>query len=187
MSDQPDWDKLYELAAAQQGNFSLDQAREAGYSRQLLRHHERHGRLFRQRRGVYRLAHFPPGETEDLVVVWLWSDRQGVFSHQTALMLHELSDVLPSRAHVTVPSEWENRRLRCPPGTVLHYATVPPDQRTWVGSVPVTSPLRTIVDCDEDAVLPDLVEQATSEAIERGFFTRTELEEAMCRRRLERL
>jgi len=48
------------------------------------------------RRGVYRLEHFPAGEHEDLVALWLWTDRAGVFSHETALALHGLSDTLPS-------------------------------------------------------------------------------------------
>ena len=28
--------------------------------------------------------------------VWLWSEQAGVFSHQTALALHDLSDILPA-------------------------------------------------------------------------------------------
>ncbi len=43
------------------------------------------------RRGVYRLVHFPVGDHEDLTAVWLWSEREGVFSHETALALHDLS------------------------------------------------------------------------------------------------
>ena len=30
----------------------------------------------------------------------------GVFSHDTALALHELSDALPARAHLTLPASW---------------------------------------------------------------------------------
>jgi hypothetical protein len=43
------------------------------------------------RRGIYRLVHFPAGQHEELVVAWLWSERVGIVSHQTALALHELS------------------------------------------------------------------------------------------------
>lgn len=93
----PDWNRLYETAAAQEGTFSTKQAAEAGYSPQLLAHHLKSGRVARVRRGVYRLVHYPAGEHEDLVAIWLWSERAGVFSHETALRLFELSDVLPSR------------------------------------------------------------------------------------------
>jgi hypothetical protein len=40
---------------------------------------------------------FPGRESEALVTAWLWSDQAGVISHQTALSLHGLSDVLPAQ------------------------------------------------------------------------------------------
>src|SRR5687768_2373690 len=92
---QPDWNRLYETAVGQEGLFTSLQAADAGYSAQLLVHHVRSGRVLRVRRGIYRIVHFPAGEHEELVAAWLWSERAGVFSHQTALALHELSDVLP--------------------------------------------------------------------------------------------
>jgi len=73
--DDPNWDRLYETAAAQEGLFTTRQAAEAGYSTQLLRYHVSSGRVARARRGVYRLVHFPAGEHEELVMVWLWSER----------------------------------------------------------------------------------------------------------------
>ena len=71
----PDWDGLYETAAAQEGLFTTAQAAEAGYSPQLIAKHIKNGRFARVRRSVYRLVHFPPGEHEDIVAVWLWSGR----------------------------------------------------------------------------------------------------------------
>lgn len=65
--------------------------------------------MLRVRRGVYRLVHFPAGDHEDLTAVWLWSQHEGVFSHETALALHDLSDVLPSRAHLTLPRRSPSR------------------------------------------------------------------------------
>src|ERR1700722_16737287 len=91
----PSWDRLFELAAGQDGLFTTEQAGGAGYSSQLLDHHVRGGNIVRVRRGIYRLVHFPAGEHEDLVVAWLWSEQAGVASHETALSLHRLSYVLP--------------------------------------------------------------------------------------------
>jgi hypothetical protein len=45
--------------------------------------------------------------------------QKGVFSYETALPLL-LSDVLPKRAHLSVPPSWRRRRLRVPRGLVLH-------------------------------------------------------------------
>ena len=168
----PDWDRLYETALAQEGHFTTQQALDAGYSSQLLVKHLNSGKIIRVRRTVYRLKHFPPGQQEDLVALWLWSDRAGVFSHETALMLHELSDVLPARAHLTVPAKWRRRRLQVPDGAVLHYADVPKRDRAWVGAVPVTSPARTLADCAADYVSPDFLSSAISQALARGMVSR---------------
>ena len=175
--DRPDYDRLYEVAAAQEGLFTTQQAAEAGYSPQLLVHHVQSGRAVRLRRGVYRLVHFPAGEHEDLVAVWLWSERQGVLSHQTALSLHELSDALPARIHLTLPGTWTHRRLRVPENVVLHHGDVSAEERAWVGAVPTTSPRRTLVDCARDEMAPELLRRAARQALRRGLVTKTDLVE----------
>jgi predicted transcriptional regulator of viral defense system len=173
----PDWDRLYETAAAQEGLFTTQQAAEAGHSSQLLAHHLQAGRVIRVRRGLYRLVHFPAGEHEDLVAAWLWSDLAGVVSHQTALALHGLSDVLPSHLHLTLPAAWRRRRFRLPPDLVLHHADVPAEDRTWFGAVPITSPRRSLNDCASSGLSPDLLRQAAQQALRRGLVTRPELDE----------
>jgi predicted transcriptional regulator of viral defense system len=168
----PDWDRLYETALTQEGHFTTRQALDAGYSSQLLVKYLDSGKITRVRRSVYRLKHFPPCQQEDLVALWLWSDRAGVFSHETALMLHELSDVLPARAHLTLPAKWRKRRLRVPEGVVLHYADLPKRDRAWVGAVPVTSPARTLADSAADHVSPEFLSSAVNQALARGMVSR---------------
>jgi predicted transcriptional regulator of viral defense system len=63
----PDWDRLFEVASGQEGYFTTQQAAEAGYSSQLVLKHLHAGRVVRERRGIYRLVHFPAGEHEELV------------------------------------------------------------------------------------------------------------------------
>lgn len=167
----PDQNRLYETAAAQEGLFTTAQAAEAGYSPQLLAHHLARQRVTRVLRGVYRLIRFPPGEHEHLVAIWLWTGRQGVFSHETALSLHGLSDVLPAKAHLTLPRAWRARRLRFPHGVVPHYADVPENDRVWVGAVLVTHPARAVLDCAETRLSPDLLRQAFEEGLEQGLFS----------------
>ena len=174
---EPTWQALYETAASQEGLFTTRQAAAAGYSAPLLAHHQKAGRLARVRRGIYRLVHFPPGEHEELVAAWLWADSAGVFSHQTALSLHTLSDALPAQIHLTLPISWRERRLRVPRGLSLHYADVPTRQRAWAGAVPVTSPLRTLTDCANASITPDLLRQAAKEALNRGLVAKSELKD----------
>ena len=174
-SDHPDWDRLYEVAAAQEGFFTTQQAADAGYSPQLLVHHVSGGRVVRVRRGIYRLVHFPAGEHEELESVWLWSEQAGVFSHQTALALHRLSDALPAQTHLTLPSAWRARRFRVPEGVVLHHADVPKQELTWFGPVPITSVKRTLNDCAREGLSPELLQQAAKQALRRGLVVRGEL------------
>lgn len=171
----PDWNKLYETAAAQEGLFAVRQGAEAGFSPQLLAHHVGAGRLIRVRRGVYRLVHFPAGDHEDLSAMWLWSDRAGVFSHQTALALHDLSDLLPAEVHMTLPPAWKKRRLRSPAGLRLHFGDVGKDQLSWYGPVPATAPARTLNDCADTSLAPDLLLHGALDALHRGLVTVNEL------------
>lgn len=171
----PCWDRLYETAAGQSGYVTTRQAAEAGYSTHLLRKHILAGRVTRPQRGIYRLVHFPVGEHEELVTAWLWSDQAGVISHQTALSLHGLSDVLPAQVHLTLPAAWRRRRFRVPAGVVLHHADVVPEERSWFGPVPATSAGRTLSDCASSGLSPELLRQAAQQALRRGLVTRREL------------
>lgn len=175
--EHPDWSGLYEIAAVQDGLFTTQQAAAAGYSPQLLIHHLRAGRLLRLRRGIYRLVHFPAGDHEDLVEAWLWSEQSGVVSHETALAMQGLSDVMASRIHLTLPASWRARRFRVPTGVVLHHADVASSDRTWLGAVPITNARRTLADCARASLSPELLRQAARQALVRGLVTRDELGE----------
>lgn len=165
----PSWEALHEVANGQSGHFSAQQAAEAGFSPQLLHKHVRSGNLDRPMRGIYRITRFPPSEHEDLVVLWLWSDKQAVFSHETALSLHELSDALPARVHLTLPIS-TSRRRRIPVGLVTHFADVPPPERQWLGPVPITRPARSVRDVAAAHGDAALVAQAIDQGIRRGLF-----------------
>jgi len=171
----PNWDQLFETAAAQDGLFTTQQAAEAGYSSQLVAHYLGAGRMLRVRRGIYRLVHFPAGDHEDLTVAWLWSEPSGVFSHQTALALHDLSDVLPSQVHLTLPDSWQKRRLRVPDGVVLYYGDISETDRWWFGPVPATAPLRTLEDCVSAHLPPELLRGAALDALDRGLLVQDEI------------
>ena len=167
----PDWGALYSIAQSQSGYFTTGQAAIAGYSPQLLRKYLGNGRVVRVRRGIYRLVHFPASEHEDLVVAWLWTEQVGVFSHETALALHDLSDALPAKIHMTIPASWRRRRLRVPTGLVLHYADLGDSDRAGFSAVPITSARRTLRDCLEANVSPELVRQAVLQARRRGLIS----------------
>lgn len=170
----PDWDALYATAETQAGHFTLAQAAACGYAPQLLQKHLARERIERVRRGIYRLTHFPRTENEELVALWLWSDQQGVFSHETSLALHDLSDVLPATVHMTVPEAWRKRRMRVPDGLILHYGDLTKRSRTWLECVPLTAPLQVLTECIDAHVAPELIEQARRQAKRRGLISSEE-------------
>lgn len=169
------WRALFRLAAKQEGLFSARQASSAGCSQQLLAKYVAGGRVERVQRALYRIVDFPTGEHEGLVAVWLWSRNEGVFSHETALFLHDLSDVFPVRAHLTLPTTWKTRAIHIPEDAAIYYSDIPDRDRVWIGPVPVTSVRRTLSDCLHSSVAPELVAQASVQAAERGLITRDEV------------
>lgn len=178
----PSWDRLFEFAVGQEGHFTTKQAAQAGYSPQLLLKYLKNGRVVRVRRGVYRMVHFPAGEHEDLATLWLWSEKAAVFSHETALMLHNLSDALPRKVNLTLPTGWAKRRVRVPKGVLVHYGDVPNAERVEVGAVPVTSVRRTLLDCVAAHVSPELIDAAMQQARTRGLIDKDDAREIRARR-----
>ena len=156
----PNWPALRELAAGQAGHVTAAQAGASGFSEQLLSKHVASGNLLRPLRGIYRLAHYPPADNEDLVVAWLWSGARAVVSHESALQLHHLSDAFPARIHLTLPLGEQRRRRVIPPLYALHFADIAEADRAWIGAVPVTTPARTVRDVAADFGDADLVRQA---------------------------
>lgn len=168
----PSWDRLFDAAIGQEGHFTTAQAADAGYSPQLLAKYLKNGRVVRVRRGVYRIVHFPAGEHEDLATLWLWSEKAGVFSHETALMLHELSDVLPRKVNMTLPLGWSKRRLRVPEGVLLHHGDIKKDERIDIGAIPVTNVRRTLLDCIDAHVSFEHIDAALRQAAARKLIDR---------------
>src|SRR6185437_4905511 len=141
---------LYAVAESQNGYFTTKQASALGYASNKRIYHLRAGNWIREHRGIYRLAHFPEPDRPDLILWWLWSrDRSdrptGVFSHQTALSLHDLTDTNPAKLDLTVPKHFR-RGVTVPEVLRLHFGDVAAEDREILHGVPVTNALRTILD-----------------------------------------
>jgi len=78
------------------------------------------------------------------------------------------------------------RRLRLPRGLSLHFANLPKKSTSWIGAIPVTTPLRTILDCASANVSDELVRQAVQQAVRRGLFDREEITAGLRKVRTER-
>ena len=130
-------------------------------------------------------------------MVWqLWSRNrqdqpQGVFSHATALTLHDLSDVMPAKLDMTVPSGF--RRMAAIPGVLrLHHARLTDREVQTIEGVRVTTPLRTLIDVIAKGVIaPEHQVQAVDQALRRGLIMRRQPEAARAstraRQRIDRI
>ncbi len=173
---------LYDSAEGQQGYFTAKQAAESGYQPGSQAHHVKSGNWVRVERGIYRLARFPQSHEEQLVIYQLWSRNragapEGVYSHQTALSIHELSDVNPSKLHMTVPLAFR-RTSKTPKILVLHRARLDEKDVVQRHGFAVTRPLRAIADlAAAESVSRDIIEQALKEGRQRGLMTGREISE----------
>ncbi len=172
----PDHDKLFSLASQQAGYFTAEQAKDSGFSRQLVSHHVRQGTFLRVRRGLYRLTRFPPSSYEEVIAAWLGFDPEhAVASHETALQLFELADVVPNTIHLTAPRSYRSRKA--PPGVTVHTVLKPPSQNGVVvrHGIRVSAPPRAIADAAAYGTAPDQIIRAVQEALRRGLTTGAEL------------
>lgn len=170
--------ELTALAQSQAGYFTAKQAAELGYLSQHLDYHLERKNFERAGHGFYRLPEIPASEYDDLVRLAFWSrdrnDRpQAVASHQTALAAHELSDLLPTKTHITVPMTF---RKAAGKGVVLHRDVLVPAEIEERQGYSVTTPLRTLVDIAADKTIADEhLKKAVRQAIDRGLVRKSQL------------
>jgi predicted transcriptional regulator of viral defense system len=111
-----------------------------------------------------------------VVAAWLVLGKErAVVSHESALDLLELSDVIPHAVHLTVPRS--KRNFPNLPGVRFHTTTRPFTALDIVTSdgIRLTSAGRTILDAAEWGTAPEQIEMAIQQAIARGLVTRTHL------------
>lgn len=171
----PDHAGLFDVAAGQAGYFTTEQAHTQGFSSALLTHHVKQGRFNRVSRGVYRLRDYPSAPREELMAAWLQLAPDAAVSHESALDLFGLSDLIPDAIHISVPRT--RRRLTRQRGVRVHTTKKPlgGDQVAIREGIRVTSPARSIIDVAEAGAFPDQVQAAIRQAIERRLTTPQEL------------
>lgn len=162
---EPNLNDLYGLAEDQAGYFTTYQANEAGFSRPLLTHHVNSENFIRIDHGIYRFRRFPASPFEDLFIAWLRTGPKSVISHESALAVYGLSDVIPTHVHVIIPRTASRRRK----GLRLHTNRLQPNEITYREGLPITTVERTIADVARSGLAEEFVYQAIHEALQRGM------------------
>jgi len=175
--------RLFQVASQQGGHFTAAQALACGYSRALVSYHAGTGAFVRVHRGVYRLRDYPSAPRGHVVAAWLAAGPEvAVVSHESALELHDLSDVIPDSIHLTLPRS--RRWYRPPPGVTVHTTARPPGEDEIVRrlGMRVTDPARSILEAAEWGSEPGQIEKAVRDAVDRAMTTAVELREASAAR-----
>jgi predicted transcriptional regulator of viral defense system len=165
-------EKLYEVASSQGGYFTSAQALDAGYTYRQQHYHTQRGTWLKIERGIYRLRDYPPADREDLIRLTLWShnqkgEPQAVASHETALSIHQMSDLMPGKIHLTVPKR--GFRKEPPAGVVLHTANLSGDEIEQRHGYRVTTPLRTLLDAAASPISQEHINSAVQDALDKGL------------------
>jgi predicted transcriptional regulator of viral defense system len=164
---------LYELAEAQGGYLTAQQAVDAGVPRSTLSYHAGDGTtLERVGHAVYRLRRFPSTPHGHVIAAWLALSRaDAVVSHVSALELLDLTDRIADEVHITLPRSKRGRTV--PDGVKAHYTEHPPtrQERRRAMGMPVTGVERTIADVIRADGWTEQVDLALRQALQRGQTT----------------
>lgn len=169
----PDRAGLYLLATEQAGYFTRRQAADYGFSSSLLSYHTQTGAMRRAHHGVYRFRDHPFTRREDVVAAWLATGKDvAVVSHESALDIWGLTDLIPDAIHLTVPRK--KRNLPKIAGVSFHvpsnrYRVQDDEVRTVESSLRVTSPQRTLLDVAVAGASPAHVIVGIRQARARGW------------------
>ena len=171
---------LYQVAESQQGLFTARQAVQAGYDERNHPYHVKSGNWIKEYRGIYRLKNFPYSPDSQLSLWSLWSCNkkgqvQGVYSHETALQIYNLSDLSPSKLHITVPINFR-RGSPIPDILVLYKDILKPSEWQTIADYRVTTPTRTLFDIFHSRNIPkNFINQIIIEGCSRGLFPKQKL------------
>ena len=172
--------KLLETAQKQGGYFTSGQALKAGYSYRLQSYHKEQKHWTEIERGLFKIANFNPSQFDDLIKWSLWSrDKKGnpqaIVSHESALVVHELGDVMPAKVNITVPPKF---RKEIPIGIIYHKGNIKPEDIEKRDGFTVTTPLKTIIDVAEGNVSLEQLEQIIRDGLDKGIVRPVQFQKA---------
>ena len=140
--NKPNYDALYNIVEDQGGYFTAAQARSVGFSWERLSNNVKSEQFDRVSRGVYRFVKFPSSRYEDLFIAWLRSGPESVISHESALSVYDVSDIISVEIHVIVPRTASRRRKEIK----YHTNKLEENEVTRREGLPVTTFPRTLAD-----------------------------------------
>lgn len=168
--------KLNDIAFSQRGLFTTAQAQAAGVDRYIVSRLERAGNVERLAKGVYRMGGAPSPREEDVLAVWLSVDPGRtpgdistgdvpVAMGATAAWLHGLGEIGPVPYEFCTRERRQTQRLNLR----LKKRCLAPEDVTIAAGIPVTTPIRTVIDLIDEGEDLSLVANVLNDALRRGI------------------
>jgi very-short-patch-repair endonuclease len=152
--------RIWKLVRRQHGVISHSQLREFGLGRSSIRWRVKSGRLHPVRRGVYAVGRPEMSPRGRWMAALLACGPGAVLSHGSAAALWGFGSEPRGLVEVSLPAGMRNRR----PGIRAHRrAAMGSDEVTEHQGVPVTAPIRTLID-QATQLSPTRLERAINEA-----------------------
>lgn len=158
-------ERLQGAFAQENGVLTLDRAAQLGLSKESVRKAYRRGDVLKADRGIYLLN---DSYEDDLYIMQLKYSK-GIYSHESACMLHGLTTFSPFSYIMTFPKGYHlnTREAQC---IEAHYSTPPfyslgvMQLKSWFGNpLRVTNLERTVIDMLRSPhTLPDIVDEVLS-------------------------
>ena len=143
-------DLVNELLKENKGILTSGLAKEAGVAYKTLQRMHQAGEIEKLEKGLY----MDPDELADEYLLTQYRCKKGIFSHDTALYFHELTDRTPFQLMLTIPSGYNTRLLNEKQKYKFFYIAV---KLHTIGRITVKTPFghqvyvydkeRTICDC----------------------------------------
>jgi hypothetical protein len=168
-------ERIIAIANRQRGRISRDQMLAAGIKQSAIDRRARTGHLLRKHKSVYAVGHAAPAPLTAETEALLACGQHAVLSHQTAARLLKLTSDGDQRVHVTI----RGRHGAKPSGACVHRtARLNRSEVRTVEGLPVTSPLRTLLDL---AAVVDIntLERAIEQALHEKLVCVRQLRQAI--------
>lgn len=171
--------ELLALAEENDGLVTASQARAIGIVDSVLARLTGRRKLERVARGVYRIPYYPSDRLSQYREAVLWArashgPENVALSHETAMAVFGISDVNPSRVHISVPKGARLRR-RKPKWIVIHRGDLPPADVTLHEGLPVTTVAKSVLDVLNATGRLGLARQAIKDARKEGYLSTAEV------------
>ncbi len=159
---------IAQVANAQFGVFTRQQAHDVGLTDRQLRWRVQAGRIERLALGVFKIAGCPTSWHQRLLAACLAAGDGAAASHRSAAALHRFDGFAPDVVEITVPQGRRDFRM---PGVIVHSSSRwSIEDRCTIDGIPVSTPERTL--CTLAAVVSEQSVEHALDAAERDHTAR---------------